>query len=127
MNIFPDIFAIVIFFISLFGLLTSRNIIKSIIFILLMQTSVIMFWIFISARYGTIPPIITDVALLENMSYIADPFPQALMLTAIIIGISVTAINITMLNSLFRKYKTVDWKELEDFSREEAVRRDSEI
>jgi multicomponent Na+:H+ antiporter subunit C len=86
-----------------------------------------MFWIFISARYGVVPPIITDVAMLEDMSYIADPFPQALMLTAIIIGISVTAINITMLNSLFRRYKTVDWKEMEDFSREEAIRRDSEI
>ena len=104
-----DLFSVILFFISFFGLITSRNIIKSIIFILLMQTSVIMFWLFLGARYGTTPPIIDNPDLLNNLSEISDPMPQALMLTAIIIGISVTAINITMLNSLFRKHNTTDW------------------
>lgn len=117
MNLIPDIFAVILFFISFFGLLTSRNIIKSIIFIILMQTSVIMFWIFLSARFGQVPPIIHDAAMLYDMTYIADPFPQALMLTAIIIGISVTAINITMLNTLFRKHKTLDWETMAEIVR----------
>jgi len=126
-NLIPDIFAVLLFFISFFGLLTSRSIIKSIIFTILMQTAVIMFWIFLSARYGRVPPIIHDVTLLYEMTYIADPFPQALMLTAIIIGISVTAINITMLNTLFRRYKTSDWNAMAKDAREEAIRRNNEI
>jgi hypothetical protein len=28
----------------------------------------------------------------------------------------VTAINITMLNALFRKYKTVEWEEMQDMA-----------
>ena len=104
-----DLFAIALFFISFFGLITSRNVIKSIIFILLMQTSVIMFWLFMGARSGNTPPIIYDTEILSNLPAISDPLPQALMLTAIIIGISVTAINITMLNTLFRKFNTTDW------------------
>ena len=127
MNIFPDIFAVVLFFISFFGLITSKNIIKSIIFTILMQTAVIMFLIFLGARYGTTPPIIHDTALLYDMTAIADPFPQALMLTAIIIGISVTAINITMLNTLFRKYKTLDWATMSENARIDAISTDENL
>ncbi|MCL2378894.1 MAG: cation:proton antiporter subunit C [Defluviitaleaceae bacterium] len=104
-----DIFPIVLFFISFYGLITTSNIIKSIVFIMLMQTSVIMFWLGVGARIGAMPPIIGDIAYLEYADVIADPLPQALMLTAIIIGIAVTAINVTMLNALFKKHKTVNW------------------
>jgi len=91
-------------------MITSRNVIKTIIFIIMMQTSVIIFWLLVSASHGTTPPIIS----MEQMSAgelddIADPLPQALMLTAIVIGISITAIIITMLNALFRKYSSTDW------------------
>jgi len=116
MSILPDfltldIFAIALFFIGFMGLITSRNVLKSIIFMLMMETAVIVFWLFIGSRTGVIPPIIYDVAMLDpdNLSAIADPLPQALMLTAIIIGISVTAINITMLNALLRKHGSTDW------------------
>ena len=114
-----DIFPILLFFISFYGLISTSNIIKSIVFIMLMQTSVIMFWLGVGARLGAAPPIIGDIAYLDYLETIADPLPQALMLTAIIIGIAVTAINVTMLNNLFKKHKTVNWKamqELEDKS-----------
>ena len=114
-----DMFAVILFFLSFLGLITARNVIKSIIFILLMQTSVIMFWLFLGARHGISPPIVEDVAYLGDLSAIADPLPQALMLTAIIIGVSVMAINITMLNSLFRKYHTTDWETMINQLRQE--------
>ena len=108
-----EIFPIVLFFISFFGLITAKNVIKSIVFIMVMQTSVIMFWLVQGARFGTSPPIVDNI---ENMDIgaIADPLPQALMLTAIIIGISVMAVNITMLNTLYRKHKTADWKAIKE-------------
>ncbi|MCL2405226.1 MAG: cation:proton antiporter subunit C [Defluviitaleaceae bacterium] len=109
-----DFFPILLFFISFYGLITTSNIIKCIVFIMLMQTSVIMFWLGVGARFGITPPIIGDVAYLEYADMIADPLPQALMLTAIIIGIAVTAINVTMLNALFKKYKTVNWAAMRD-------------
>ena len=114
-----DLFPIVLFFISFFGLITTSNIIKTIVFIMLMQTAVIMFWLGVGARLGAVPPIIRDTAYLEYTDAIADPLPQALMLTAIIIGIAVTAINITMLNALFKKYKTVNWKAMHNLVRKE--------
>ena len=105
-------FPIALFFISFFGLITSRSIIKSIVFTMLITSAVVMFWLMMGAYHGTTPPIISDVSLLDNPQDLADPLPQAMMLTAIVIGVSVIAINITMLNTLFRKYKTVDWAEM---------------
>jgi len=111
-----DLFPILLFFISFFGLITGKTVIKSIVYILLMQTSVIMYWLILGRGLGTRPPIIDNIAYLEDLPAIADPLPQALMLTAIIIGISVIAINITMLNTLFRKFSTAAWKEIDERS-----------
>lgn len=109
-----DIFPILLFFISFFGLITTVNIVKSIVLTVLMQTAVIMFWLGLAARLGTVPPIFEYYAYVTDLNEVADPLPQALMLTAIIIGIAVTAINITLLNSLFRKYRTVKWDEMSE-------------
>jgi len=114
-----DIFPIILFFISFFGIITSNNVVKSIVLIIVMQTAVIMFWLGIGARLGVAPPIIEDIAYVRDFNAIADPLPQALMLTAIIIGIAVTAINITLLNALVRKYKTVEWKVMQDMAFED--------
>jgi multicomponent Na+:H+ antiporter subunit C len=108
MHVF-DFFPVLVFIISFFGVIISDHVVKSIVLITLMQTSVIMLWLGIGARYGATPPIFYYAEYGMDPAGIADPLPQALMLTAIIIGIAVTAINITILNGIFRRYKTLDW------------------
>ncbi|MCL2704273.1 MAG: cation:proton antiporter subunit C [Defluviitaleaceae bacterium] len=112
---YMEIFSIALFFLAYFGIITSKNIIKSIIFIMLMQTAAVMFWLKLGAETSAMPapPIIYEADLLERAVFIADPLPQALTLTAIIIGFSVIAIIITMLNTLYRHHRTTDWGKLE--------------
>ena len=98
-----EIFALAVFFISFYGLITSKNVIQSIVAIVLMEIAVIMFFLTIGYKSGVMSPIGRG---LENVS---DPLPQALMITAIIIGVAVTAVNLTMLISLCRQSKTTDW------------------
>lgn len=98
-----ELFSVVMFFISFFGIITGRNIIKSIVSITLMETSVVMFIISIGFSSGMTPPIG------QNLENAADPLPQALMITAIVIGVAVTAVNFTMLISLYRQYKSAEW------------------
>lgn len=105
MNIL-EILTLVLFFISFYGLIASRRMIKSVVFSMLMQTSVIVFFLGLGFRSGIRPPI---GDYFEALEYVADPLPQALMITAIVIGIAVVTISITMLMSLFRSYKTTDW------------------
>ena len=101
-----EYFSIILFFIAFYGLITSKNIIKSILTILLMEMSVIMFIVSIGFRDGMTPPIGKD---LGNVS---DPLPQALVITAIIIGVTVAAVNLTMLISFYRQYKSTDWDDV---------------
>jgi len=108
LNIFNvEFYSILLFFISFYGLITSKNIIKSIVSILIMETSVIMFILSIGFENGMKPPIG------KNLEFASDPLPQALVITAIIIGITVAAVNFTMLISLYRQYKTTDWDTVE--------------
>jgi len=101
-----EIAAIGMFFLGFLGVITSRNIIKSVIFIVLMETGVIMFFLSIGVSAGFLPPIAGHLSEYGNL---VDPLPSALMITAIVIGLSVTAINITMLMTLLRKHRTADW------------------
>jgi len=107
------------FFLGFFGLITGNNIIKSVIFIVLMETGVIMFFLSIGISSGFLPPIADH---LIKYGYLADPLPSALMITAIIIGLSVTAINITMLMTLLRKYRTADWDAVKKAVKQENLK-----
>jgi len=106
-----EIAAIGMFFLGFFGLISSRNIIKSVICIVMLETSVVMFFLSIGAHAGFMPPIAEH---LDGYILVADPLPSALMITAIVIGLSVTAINITMLMTLLRKYRTSDWNAVKE-------------
>jgi len=98
-----EICTVVLFFIGFYGLIVSRNVIKSIASISIMEVAVILFFLSVGYREGVGPPIGHDLA------DVADPLPQSLMFTAIIIGVAVTAVNITMLISLTRQTKSTDW------------------
>ena len=98
-----EIFVVIMFFISFYGLITSKNAIKSVIYIGLMEMAVIMFFLSLGYESGIMPPIG------RNLENVADPLPQALMITAIVIGVAVTAVNLTMLISLCRQSNTADW------------------
>lgn len=95
------------FFIGLYGTVTGVNIIKSIVSITLMEVAVVSFYLSLGFADGLTPPIGLDT------SRAADPLPQALVITAIILGIAVTAIILTMTLSLAESDQTVNWEDLE--------------
>jgi len=108
-----EILAIIMFFLSFYGLVISRKMIKTVVCSIMMEASIIMFFLGVGFL-NTIRPTYAGV---ETTLLIADPMPQALMITAIIIGVAVTTIKITMLMSVFRKYKTTDWEKARRINR----------
>jgi multicomponent Na+:H+ antiporter subunit C len=101
-----EVVSFLIFFIGLYGLIAKKNIVKSIISLEVMETAVILYFISCGFKAGALPPI-GDV----SPHLMADPLPQALMITAIVIGVSSTAIALTMYIHLYRKYGTENWEE----------------
>lgn len=101
MNI-VEISALLLFLIGIYGLLAHKNIVKSIIAINIMDVSVILFFLGINYKSDMKPPI----GMVEN---VADPVPQALMITAIVIGVAVTSVALTMFIALYHSYGTTNW------------------
>ncbi|MEX1308706.1 MAG: cation:proton antiporter subunit C [Eubacteriales bacterium] len=101
-----EITAIIIFFIGIYGIIARRNIVKTVISFGVMETGVILF--FIAGGFGSEKaPILLDTT---DIATVADPIPQALMITAIVIGIGVTAVALTMFINLYHKFGTTNWE-----------------
>jgi len=112
-----ELLSVAMFFISFYGLITTRNIIKSIIFIVMKETAVIMFFLGIGYQSGVLPPIGAYV----DPGLVADPLPQALMITAVVVGLCSTAVNIVMFITLFRQYGTAHWITVKNKNTEQGV------
>ena len=100
--------SLLLFFVGLMGVVTQRNIVKSIIAVNVMDVGAILFLITVNYVPGNVPPVGTAGG--SGSEIVADPFPQALMITAIVIGISVTAVSLAIFINLFRRYGTADWQ-----------------
>ncbi|MFZ5351363.1 MAG: sodium:proton antiporter [Bacillota bacterium] len=92
---------------GIYGLCTSKNIIKSIICLNIMEISLILFFLSLFDIREGIAPILPN-----EYSNFVDPLPQALVITAIVIGASVTALSLMLSIKIFHYYGTLEWKEL---------------
>ena len=104
-----DFLVILLFCIGLFGLLSGRTLIRKIIGLSLLNSAVVMLYILGGMIDGTTAPILTKTI----SGRIVDPIPQALMLTAIVVGLSVTAVALILAVKLYRACGSLDIKEIE--------------
>jgi multicomponent Na+:H+ antiporter subunit C len=100
---------IIIFLIGIYAILTKRNIIKIAIGFCLIEYAVNLLFAFIGYKKGALAPIYTEINQQRNF---VDPIPQALVLTAIVIGLGTTALLLSVAMRLYEKYKTFDVKEI---------------
>lgn len=101
--------SIVLFLIGLYGLMAKRNLIKKIIGLFILEGGVILYFISVGYRSDASAPILE-----KGIEKVVDPIPQALMLTAIVIGICVTALALSLAVKIYEKYKTLDIEELKN-------------
>ena len=94
--------------IGLWGILTQRNIIRMIVGFSLLDTGIHMVMVSIGYVTGGTAPIINDaVPVAEAASRVVDPVPSALVLTAIVIGLGVTAVMLSFAVRIYRTRKTL--------------------
>ncbi len=96
---------LVLFCIGLYCVLRKRNIIKIIIGLGIIEYAVNLFFVLVGYRMqGRAPILAKDQEVLN----IVDPLPQALVLTAIVIGLAVTALLVAIAIRIYEKYGTFD-------------------
>jgi multisubunit Na+/H+ antiporter MnhC subunit len=99
------ILCLVLFSEGLYCVLRKRNLIKIIIGLGIMEYAGNLFFALIGYRTGGRAPILAQDQAIKNM---VDPLPQALVLTAIVIGLAVTALIVAIAIRIYEKYGTFD-------------------
>lgn len=94
-----------LFLIGLYTMITRKNMIKKIIGLNIMDTSVFLFFISMGSVQGGRAPIVIPGS--GDVVYV-NPLPQALILTAIVVGVSVTAFALALTVRLYGDYGTLD-------------------
>lgn len=97
--------AILLFSIGLITLFLHPNLIKKIIGLNLMDTSVFLFLAAMGYVDGGRPPILDQGA--EGAVYI-NPVPGGLVLTGIVVAVSTTALFLALTCRLYRKYRSLN-------------------
>ncbi|MGB3138679.1 MAG: cation:proton antiporter subunit C [Nodosilinea sp.] len=93
-----------------FGILLKENLVMKIIAMDVMSTGVIALFVLVAAQGGTYTPILTDMTQLDY----ADPVPQAVILTAIVIGFSIQALMLVGVMKLARDNPTLETHAIEE-------------
>jgi multisubunit Na+/H+ antiporter MnhC subunit len=94
----------ILILIGLYGALTNHNILRMIVAFTVANTGVNLVLVAVGYMHGRTAPILdATVPAAEAATRIIDPVPQALVLTAIVIGVGVTAL---MLAYAYRLYVT---------------------
>ncbi len=101
----------ILFVVGLYGVILQRNLIKIIIGLVIMEYSVYLFLILIGYVNGGTVPIISRY--FEKGPFV-DPLPQALVLTAIVIGLATKALLLSIAIRLYRNYGTFDIRKMHD-------------
>jgi multicomponent Na+:H+ antiporter subunit C len=99
---------LVVMLIGFWGVLTHRNILRIIISLSLIGTGTHILIVAIGyVRGGTAPIIDRALTVAEASARAVDPVPSALVVTAIVIGLAVTAVLLAYAIRLYESKKTL--------------------
>ena len=115
----PNFIAFVVLFLwGLFIMVTHPNLVKKLIGMYLVQTSIIFLLVTISAKQDATVPILqgNDAVLAEghdvDPAEYANPLPHVLTLTAIVVQVATLGVSLALVTAIYRTYGSLDEDEL---------------
>jgi multicomponent Na+:H+ antiporter subunit C len=91
--------------VSLYGVATSRNLIHMVVCLGLLHTGAVLFLMAVGFRRGARAPIFVEP---DAPAVAVDPVLQALALTDIVIGATITALLLSLAVQVHRRRRTLD-------------------
>ena len=99
----------ILILIGLYGALSNRNILRMIVSFTVANTGVNMVLVTVGYMHGRTAPILDAAVPVQTAAArIIDPVPQALVLTAIVIGLGVTALMLAFAYKLYHSKRSLD-------------------
>ncbi|MCQ2524389.1 MAG: cation:proton antiporter subunit C [Lachnospiraceae bacterium] len=116
---YGEAIAMIMFAIGMGNLLLQKNLIKKIIGLNIMDSSVYLFLALKGYITGRKVPIVVD-GIQEVTAYI-NPIPAGLVLTGIVVSVSVSALMLSLTIRLYKRYHTLDLDEISLRLRQEGL------
>nr|WP_267625127.1 cation:proton antiporter subunit C [Halobium salinum] len=92
-------------------MIENRNLVKKVIGMNVFQTGIFLFFITAAYREGASPPLVGDGG--AGVTYVS-PLPHVLILTAIVVGVSLTAVALALIVRIYAQYGTLDERRLRE-------------
>lgn len=107
-GLFNNWIVIVLMMSGLYIVIAHGNLIKKLIGLSLFQTSVFILYISMAKVEGGTAPI-----LAENIKELSNPLPHVLILTAIVVGISTTALGLALVIRIKEAYGSIEEEDIQ--------------
>ena len=109
----PNYIAFVVLFIwGLYIAIAHHNLVKKLIGLYLIQTSVLFFLVSFSAKQGaTVPILLSTTDKIQAEKY-ANPLPHALTLTGIVVQVATLGVALALVTAVHHKYSSLDEEEI---------------
>ncbi len=103
---------VIIFLWGFYIMVTRYNLVKKLVGMYLVQTSVIFFLVSISAKENsTAPVLLSTTEPVQALNY-ANPLPHVLTLTAIVVGVATLGVALALCAAIYRRYGSLDEEEI---------------
>ncbi len=115
----PNFIAFVVLFLwGFFIMVAHPNLVKKLIGMYLVQTSVIFLLVTISAKKEATVPILQGSDAVQSATHEIDPadytnpLPHVLTLTAIVVQVATLGVSLALVTAIYRKYGSLDEDEI---------------
>jgi multicomponent Na+:H+ antiporter subunit C len=109
----PNYAAFVALFLwGLYIAIIHHNLVKKLIGLYLVQTSVLLFLVSFSAKQGaTVPILLPTEGKVDARSY-TNPLPHALTLTGIVVQVATLGLSLALVAGIYRRYDSLEEDEI---------------
>jgi multicomponent Na+:H+ antiporter subunit C len=92
--------------------ITHHNLVKKVIGLYVIQTSVLFILVTFSAKQNaTVPILLPRQGPVDARAYV-NPLPHALTLTGIVVGVATLGVSLSLVTAIYRRYDSLDEDEV---------------
>ena len=106
---------VVLMMIGFYAMIGKRNLVEKLLGMNIFQTAIILFFVSIGVKKGGGIPIVDKYQALAggvDAATVVNPLPHVLMLTAIVVGVSVTGVALAVLIRIHEEFGTLEEDEI---------------
>jgi multicomponent Na+:H+ antiporter subunit C len=104
MSFLPYVVAAWLFFIGLWGVVSSKNLVRIVLSLTIVQSSTYLVLLGVGYRHGAKAPIVADI---PTNSTLVDPVVQVLVLTDIVIEATVIALLLALIVQAHKRFGSI--------------------